>query len=119
PARHPRDGPRRRRGPLAPGAARARRRESPQMNRTLAPFGRRLLRMTRNEPIGAYRMLWAADPDGPRDPRPGQFYMLAAGSAWGGEDGRPYLPRAFSFARAKDGQLAFLLEAIGPGTERL
>jgi NAD(P)H-flavin reductase len=85
---------------------------------TLAPFGRRLLRVAKNERLGAYNMIWVADPDGP-DPEPGQFYMLAAEREWGGEDGRPYLPRAFSFARATDSALAFLLEAIGPGTERL
>ena len=45
--------------------------------------------------------------------------MLATEREWGGEDGRPYLPRAFSFARATDSALAFLLEAIGPGTARL
>ena len=51
--------------------------------------------------------------------------MLAAASGWGGaEDGRPYLPRAFSHARVRrepDGahRLGFLLEVIGPGTERL
>jgi NAD(P)H-flavin reductase len=85
---------------------------------TLAPFGRRLLRVTKNERLGAYNMIWVADPDGP-DPEPGQFYMLAAEREWGGEDGRPYLPRAFSYARANESALAFLLEAIGPGTERL
>jgi NAD(P)H-flavin reductase len=86
---------------------------------TLAPFGRRLLRVTRNERLGAYNLIWVADPDGPADPEPGQFYMLAAERDWGGDDGRPYLPRAFSFARANEHALAFLLEAIGPGTERL
>jgi dihydroorotate dehydrogenase electron transfer subunit len=85
---------------------------------TLAPFGRRLLRVTKNERLGAYNMIWVADPDGP-DPEPGQFYMLAAEREWGGEDGRPYLPRAFSYARATESALAFLLEAIGPGTDRL
>jgi dihydroorotate dehydrogenase electron transfer subunit len=85
---------------------------------TLAPFGRRLLRVTKNERLGAYNMVWVADPDGPQ-PEPGQFYMLAAEQHWGGEDGRPYLPRAFSFARATDSALAFLMEAIGPGTDRL
>jgi dihydroorotate dehydrogenase electron transfer subunit len=58
--------------------------------------------------------------------------MLAAEERWGGggterwgggADGRPYLPRAFSYARAKPAEggveLSFLLEAIGPGTERL
>ena len=85
---------------------------------TLAPFGRRLLRVAKNERLGAYNMIWVADPDGP-DPEPGQFYMLAAEREWGGDDGRPYLPRAFSYARATESALAFLLEAIGPGTERL
>jgi NAD(P)H-flavin reductase len=47
--------------------------------------------------------------------------MLATASRWGGgNDERPYLPRAFSYARARaDGALEFLLEAVGPGTERL
>jgi NAD(P)H-flavin reductase len=85
---------------------------------TPAPFGRRLLRVTKNERLGAYNMIWAGDPDGP-EPEPGQFYMLASERDWGGEDGRPYLPRAFSYARATESALAFLLEAIGPGTERL
>ena len=85
---------------------------------TLAPFGRRLLRVTKNERLGAYNMIWVADPDGP-EPEAGQFYMLSAEREWGGEDGRPYLPRAFSFARATESALAFLLEAIGPGTGRL
>jgi dihydroorotate dehydrogenase electron transfer subunit len=85
---------------------------------TLAPFGRRLLRVIKNERLGAYNMVWVADPDG-SEPEPGQFYMLAAEREWGGDDGRPYLPRAFSFARANESALAFLLEAIGPGTARL
>ena len=85
---------------------------------TLAPFGRRLLRVIKNEQLGAYSMVWVGDPDGPL-PEPGQFYMLAAERDWGGADGRPYLPRAFSYARANDSALAFLLEGIGPGTERL
>jgi NAD(P)H-flavin reductase len=82
------------------------------------------------ERLGAYHLITALDPTGPTDPRPGQFYMLAAAAGWGGRgDERPYLPRAFSYARARGGQaargdrdglaLSFLLEAIGPGTERL
>jgi len=87
---------------------------------TLAPFGRRLAPVVENRKVGAYCLLIAADPDGPADPRPGQFYMLAAEQGWGaGEGERPYLPRAFSFARAREGQLWFLLEDIGPGTHRL
>jgi NAD(P)H-flavin reductase len=69
--------------------------------------------------VGAYRVLDAADPDGPQ-PWPGQFYMLAAVQRWGaGEDERPYLPRAFSFLRAGDGSLSFMFEDVGPGTARL
>jgi dihydroorotate dehydrogenase electron transfer subunit len=89
------------------------------VRRTLAPFGRRLSTVTANEQLGAYNLITAEDPDGPADPRPGQFYMLATEQGWGaGDSERPYLPRAFSFARADDG-LSFLLEAIGPGTDRL
>jgi NAD(P)H-flavin reductase len=77
-----------------------------------------------SERLGAYCLVTALDESGPRDPRPGQFYMVAAAEGWGGGgDERPYLPRAFSYARARaesDGvSLDFLLEAIGPGTERL
>jgi dihydroorotate dehydrogenase electron transfer subunit len=87
--------------------------------RTVAPLGRRLLTVTANEPLGAYRILKAADPDGPK-PTAGQFAMLAAAERWGaGADERPYLPRAFSYARFQDGQAHFLLEDVGPGTRRL
>jgi len=89
--------------------------------RTLAPLGRRTAEVTANETVGAYTVISARDGEGPRDPRPGQFYMLSATQRWGGgADERPYLPRAFSFARVRpDGTLDFMLEAIGPGTERL
>jgi dihydroorotate dehydrogenase electron transfer subunit len=89
--------------------------------RTLAPFGRRLAEVTAVEGVGAYSVISARDDEGPRDPRPGQFYMLSAHERWGGgADERPYLPRAFSFARVRpDGTLDFMLEAIGPGTNRL
>jgi dihydroorotate dehydrogenase electron transfer subunit len=92
--------------------------------RTQAPFGRRTARVTANEAVGAYRLISALDSEGPADPKPGQFYMLSADERWGGgSDERPYLPRAFSFARALPGRdgvtLQFFLEAIGPGTTRL
>jgi dihydroorotate dehydrogenase electron transfer subunit len=89
--------------------------------RTLAPPARRIATVVANEPLGAYRLISARDPDGPAAPRPGQFYMLAAAERWGGgQDERPYLPRAFSYARLRPGpELGFLLEAVGPGTERL
>lgn len=87
--------------------------------RTVTPFGRRALEVVEVREVGAYRLLAAADPDGPA-PRPGQFYMLAAAKGWGaGRDERPWLPRAFSFLRAGDGRLEFLLESVGPGTARL
>jgi dihydroorotate dehydrogenase electron transfer subunit len=92
--------------------------------RTLAPPERRIAAVTHVERVGAYGLITALDRSGPRDPRPGQFYMLATEERWGGGgDERPYLPRAFSYARARrtlDGlELDFLLEAVGPGTERL
>jgi dihydroorotate dehydrogenase electron transfer subunit len=88
--------------------------------RTLAPPERRTAHVTAVERLGAYSLITALDAGGPPDPRPGQFYMLAVAERWGGgADERPYLPRAFSHARAREGRLAFLLEVIGPGTERL
>ena len=87
--------------------------------RTLAPFGRRALVVEERRTAGAYVVLAVADPDGP-PPRPGQFYMLAAVARWGGgADERPFLPRAFSVLRARDARLEFMLEDVGPGTERL
>jgi dihydroorotate dehydrogenase electron transfer subunit len=89
-------------------------------DRTLAPFGRRLVRVTEHERVGAYTVLGCIDPDGP-SPDAGQFYMLAAADGWGGgEDERPFLPRAFSVMRARaDGTREFVLEDVGPGTRRL
>lgn len=80
---------------------------------------RRLAEVTASERLGAYVLLSARDER--RRPAPGQFYMLMAAERWGGgADERPYLPRAFSYARAhEDGTLDFLLEAVGPGTQRL
>ena len=63
--------------------------------RVVAPFGRRLCEVTRNLSSGGYRIFSALDPTGPA-PAAGQFYMLAADAGWGGEEGRPYLARAFS-----------------------
>jgi NAD(P)H-flavin reductase len=69
--------------------------------------------------LGGYHLLTVRDSDAPR-PEPGQFYMLATAEGWGSDGERPYLPRAFSHARVHpDGRLDFLLEAVGPGTERL
>jgi NAD(P)H-flavin reductase len=90
--------------------------------RVLAPFGRRRCEVTRNLASGGYRIFSALDPVGP-EPAAGQFYMLATGSGWGGDRGRPYLARAFSVADAgrEDAgvRLDFLVQAVGPGTSRL
>lgn len=86
-----------------------------------AALERRLLTVTANDRLGAYRVLKARDADPPA-PRPaaGQFAMLAAAERWGGgEDERPFLPRAFSYARFAEGEAHFLLEDVGPGTRRL
>jgi NAD(P)H-flavin reductase len=90
------------------------------VSRTLAPFGRRRLKVSGRRALGAYVVLSVADPSGPA-PDPGQFAMLAAAERWGGgADERPFLPRAFSVARRHgDGTLDFVLEDVGPGTERL
>jgi dihydroorotate dehydrogenase electron transfer subunit len=88
----------------------------------LAPPGRRLCDVTENRAAGGYRIFSALDRSGP-EPRAGQFYMLAAAEGWGQRTGRPYLPRAFSVAEAvgtdAGSRLDFLVEAVGPGTERL
>jgi NAD(P)H-flavin reductase len=96
--------------------------------RTLAPFGRRAAAVVENRGLGGYRLVSVLDQGGPM-PRPGQFYMLATEQRWDSDGERPYLPRAFSHARAREEaadsrgtgglRLDFLLEAVGPGTERL
>jgi dihydroorotate dehydrogenase (NAD+) catalytic subunit len=88
-----------------------------------APLGRRLCRVTDNRASGGYRLFSLLDADGP-EPKPGQFYMLAAERHWEQRDQRPFLPRALSVAEvgpaAADGvRLDFLIEGIGPGTDRL
>ena len=90
--------------------------------RILAPPGRRITEVTANRISGGYRIFTARDREGPA-PRAGQFYMLACAELWASRGERPYLARAFSVADAHqaDGgtRLEFLVEAIGPGTERL
>lgn len=87
-----------------------------------APFGRRLCEVTANRPSGGYRVFSLLDRDGP-EPEPGQFYMLAAARRWTDQGGRPFLPRAISFAEAAPAaegvRLDFLVESVGPGTDRL
>jgi dihydroorotate dehydrogenase electron transfer subunit len=92
--------------------------------RTLAPPERREVTVTGVERLGAYTLVRALDSAPAPRPHPGQFYMVAAAVGWGGgDDERPYLPRAFSHARAAAGagglELGFLLEEVGPGTTRL
>ncbi|HEY6730164.1 MAG TPA: dihydroorotate dehydrogenase [Solirubrobacterales bacterium] len=87
-----------------------------------APFGRRPCEVAENKLSGGYRIFSLLDREGPT-PDPGQFYMLAAEQGWGEGGGRPFLPRAISFAEtapAKEGvRLDFLVEGVGPGTDRL
>jgi NAD(P)H-flavin reductase len=99
-------------------------------DRVLAPFGRRETTVTAREQYGAYVVLGARDDSGPL-PAAGQFYMLSAATRWGGgEAERPFLPRAFSVLRARRAvpagdvggggvELQFLIEDVGPGTNRL
>jgi dihydroorotate dehydrogenase electron transfer subunit len=86
-----------------------------------APFGRRLCEVSENRASGGYRVFSLLDREGPA-PEPGQFYMLAA-ERWATRDGRPFLPRAISVAEtgpaATGVRLDFLVEGIGPGTDRL
>jgi dihydroorotate dehydrogenase electron transfer subunit len=101
-----------------------------------APFGRRLCEVSENRASGGYRVFCLLDEEGP-EPQPGQFYMLAAESRWEQEGGRPFLPRALSVAdttapprspsvahsatksERAGRRLDFLVEGIGPGTDRL
>ncbi len=86
-----------------------------------ALFGRRPGWVVARTELGPYVRIDVSDPDAADNPpRPGQFYMLAAGEGWGGGAGeRPFLPRACSVLCVADGTLSFLLEDIGPGTRRL
>ena len=89
--------------------------------RITAPFGARIATVTARAEHGAYVVLACVDPVGPR-PQAGQFYMLMAADRWGGGAGeRPFLPRAFSVLRAPadTDSLEFLVEDVGPGTNRL
>jgi NAD(P)H-flavin reductase len=87
-----------------------------------APFGRRLCEVTENRASGGYRVFSLLDRDGPK-PKPGQFYMLATEQHWEQRAQRPFLPRALSVAEtapaAEGVRLDFLIEGIGPGTDRL
>jgi dihydroorotate dehydrogenase electron transfer subunit len=71
---------------------------------------------------GGYRLFSLLDREGP-EPEPGQFYMLATESHWEQRGGRPFLPRALSVADTGSieggTRLDFLIEGVGPGTDRL
>jgi len=85
----------------------------------MSTFGRRACTVVERTTYGPYVVIDVHDPDGPA-PAPGQFFMLAAVERWGGGEGeRPFLPRAFSVLRARDGRLSFLFDDVGPGTNRL
>ncbi len=71
---------------------------------------RQLLYVVGTEPVGPYTLVRLDR--GRLDPGiPGQFFMLEA-------PGR-VLPRPMSLCQAPDGELAFLLDPIGPGTRAL
>lgn len=83
------------------------------------PEGRRRAQVIRSGADGAFRSVVVEDGEGPA-PLPGQFYMVLPVPDWRGSNGRPYLPRALSFASVEstpDGvALEFLLDLVGPGT---
>jgi dihydroorotate dehydrogenase (NAD+) catalytic subunit len=87
-----------------------------------APLGRRLCAVGEARDSGGYRVFSLLDREGP-EPLPGQFYMLAAESHWEQRGQRPFLPRAISVAEtgpeANGVRLDFLIEGVGPGTDRL
>ena len=81
-------------------------------------YGTRTLGVAQRRQLGAYTLLAVHD-DAPA-PLPGQFAMLAAADGWGGgQDERPFLPRAVSVCAHEEGRVEYLLEAVGPGTELL
>jgi len=86
------------------------------------PFNRRLCEVSESRASGGYRVFSLVDREGP-EPRAGQFYMLATERHWEQGGGRPFLPRALSVAEcgpaASGVRLDFLIEGIGPGTDRL
>jgi NAD(P)H-flavin reductase len=71
---------------------------------------RELLQVTSSEPVGPYTLL-RLERGGLEPGVPGQFFMLEA-------PGR-VLPRPMSLCQAPPGELAFLVDPIGPGTRAL
>lgn len=72
--------------------------------------GRRSCRVTGAEPVGLYTLI-RVERNGLEPGVPGQFFMLEA-------PGR-LLPRPFSVCLAPPGELAFLVDVVGPGTEAI
>jgi dihydroorotate dehydrogenase electron transfer subunit len=72
--------------------------------------GRELLPVAGTEAVGPYTLL-RLERGGLEPGVPGQFFMLEAPGC--------VLPRPMSLCLAPDGELAFLMEAIGPGTSAL
>src|SRR5688500_11339878 len=78
--------------------------------RASSPAGRSRVRIAAIEPVGPYTLLRVER--GGLDPgAPGQFFMLEA-------PGR-LLPRPMSLCLALPGELAFLIDPIGPGTRAI
>src|SRR5262245_36053654 len=71
---------------------------------------RELLRVLGTDAVGLYTLL-RLERGGVDPGTPGQFFMLEA-------PGRP-LPRALSLCLAPPGELAFLIDPVGPGTRTL
>jgi NAD(P)H-flavin reductase len=92
------------------------------LSRPVPPWGRRLCGVVENRESGGYRVFSVLDPEGP-EPAPGQFYMVACERHWEERGERPFLPRALSVADVAPARgairLEFLIEGVGPGTDRL
>src|SRR5207244_3018405 len=71
---------------------------------------RRSCRVTGTERVGLYTLV-RVERNGLEPGIPGQFFMLEAPSR--------LLPRPFSLCLAPPGELAFLVDVIGPGTEAI
>jgi dihydroorotate dehydrogenase electron transfer subunit len=83
---------------------------NPSRSRKGSSLRRERLSVLANEQVGPYTLL-RVERGGMEPGIPGQFFMLEA-------PGR-VLPRPMSLCLAPPGQLAFLIDAIGPGTHAL
>src|SRR5213082_1892817 len=79
-------------------------------DRSGSTLRRERLSVVANERVGPYTLL-RVERGGLEPGRPGQFFMLEA-------PGR-LLPRPMSLCLAPPGELAFLVDPIGPGTREL